>query len=240
MAEDGADLRRLTSELRESPGFKVHSEMNNNKRSLRILSRNKDELMQSLADLKKQGVSGASMSASESPSLSLAIEELTRRLENYLSSAYDLIDYTRRYCRKLYEKTDYAREIQSEIDKRFIFEQDYKIASGLRSISAHVDSLEPPTILKVDDRQQDAPYRIEVKQLLAWDEWNDNQRRILEGMNGDIDIQEFVERYSRKIEAFYAWLWKRQSEIHAEELRQAEEIRLRAKEAYDKLFPAGT
>lgn len=240
MAEDGAELRRLTSELRSSPGFKIHSEINNNRRSLRILSRNKEELMQSFAVVKKQAVSGTSMSAGESPSLAFATEETARRLENFLSSSYDLIDYTRRYCRKLYENTEYAREIQSEMDKRFIFEQDYKIANGLRSVSAHVDSLGRPMNPTLGDKQPETQYRIEVKQLLAWDEWNDNQRRILEAMKEDIDLEEFVERYSRKIEEFYTWLWKRQGEIHAEELRLAEEIRLRAKEAYDKLFPPGT
>jgi hypothetical protein len=60
---------------------------------------------------------------------------------------------------------------------------------------------------------------------------------MLEAMKDDVDVQEFAERYYRKVEVFYSWLWKRQSEIHAKELREAEELRLRAKEAYDKLFP---
>ncbi len=239
MAEDGAELKRLTSELRDSPGFKVHSEISNNKRSLRILSRDLDELTQSLAVLKKQAVAGPSGATNESPSLALALEELARRLESFLSSAYDLIDYTRRYCRKLYEKTDYAREIQSEIDRRFIFETDYKLAQGLRSVSAHVDSLQSSLSPLRSNEEREAPFRTQVKQLLTWDEWNDNQRRMLEAMKEDLDVQEFAERYFRKIESFYSWLWKRQSEIHSEDLRQAEELRLRAKEAYDRLFPPG-
>jgi len=239
MAEDGAELKRLTSELRNSPGFKVHSEISNNRRSLRILSRDKDELIQALAILKKQAVAGTPASSSESPSLALALEELARRLESFLSSAYDLIDYTRRFCRKQYEKTDYAREIQSEIDRRFIFEADYKLAQGLRSVSAHVESLQSSLSPLRTGEEREAPFRMQVKQLLTWDEWNDNQRRMLEAMKDDIDVQEFADRYFRKIESFYSWLWKRQSEIHSEDLRQAEEMRLRAKEAYDRLFPQG-
>jgi hypothetical protein len=239
MAADAEELRRLTGELKSSPGFKIHTEINNSRRSLRILSRNKDELIESIVFLKRQAVGGLPASPDESPSLALALEELARRLESYLSSAYDLIDYTRRYCRKLYEKTDYSREIQSEIDKRFIFEPDYKLAQGLRSVSCHVETLQSSLAPVESNEGRDAPYRVQVKQLLTWDEWNDNQRRMLEAMKDDLDLQEFVERYSKKIEGFYSWLWKRQGEIHSRELAEAEEMRLRAKEVYDRLFPSG-
>ncbi len=217
MAADAAEVRRLTDEFKGSLGFRVHGEMNNNRRSLRILSRNEDELIQAVAAVRRAA------GESESPSEALAREELARRLENFLSSAFDLIDHTRRYCRGQYEKTDYAREIQSEIDRRFIFERDFKLAQGLRSISAHVDSL--------------AKDRLQVKQLLAWDEWNDNQRAILGAMKVDIEVQEFSEAYLARIQDFYSWLWKRQSEIHSKDLAEAEQMRVRAKEAYDRMFP---
>ena len=215
MAVDAAELKRLTDEFKGSPGFRVHTEINNNRRSLRILSRNRDELLQALASARQAGASAEAQA--------LAREELARRLEGFLSPAFDLLDYTRRYCRKMYEGTEYAKEIQSEIDRRFIFERDFKIAQGLRSITAHVDSL--------------AQDKLPTKQLLAWDDWNDNQRAILESMKEDVDVQAFSEAYFRRMEEFYSWLWKRQSEIHAEDLARAEELRLRAKEAYDRLFP---
>ena len=237
MAADAAELRRLTDEFKDSPGFKVHNEINNNRRSLRILSRDKDELTQAVDVLMRQASAGSSTGSNESPASTLAAEEVARRLESFLSSAYDLIDYTRRHCRKLYEKTDHAREIQSEIDKRFIFEQDYKLAQGLRYVSAHVESL-ATSMGHSQSTGQNASYRIQVKQLLTWDEWNDNQRRILQAMKDDIDVQEFSERYFGKIEEFYSWLWKRQSEIHSREFSEAEAMRLRAKEAYDRLFPS--
>jgi hypothetical protein len=239
MATDATELRRLTQEFKNSPGFKVHTDINNAKRSLRIVSRNKDELLQSIATVKRQAVATPAMNLNDSPSLLLALEELARRLENFVSSVYDLVDYARRYSRRMYEKTEFAKEIQSEIDKRFIFEPDYKLAQGLRSASSHVDSLQPSLNPAPNgEKGQDAPYKVHVKQLLAWDEWNDNQRKMLESMKDDVDLQEFSERYFAGLEEFYAWLWKRQGEIHSEELRKAEELRLRAKDAYDKLFPA--
>jgi hypothetical protein len=237
MAADGSEVKRLMNELRNSPGFKVHSEINNNKRSLRILSRDKDELVEAIAVLKKQMLSGPQGSTNESPSLALALEELARRLESFLCSSADLIEYTRRYCRKLYENTEHAREIQSEIDRRFIFEADYKLAQGLRYMPAHIESLQASLPPIQTNEEREASYKLQVKQLLAWDEWNDNQRRMLEAMKDDIDVQDFAERYFRKTEAFYSWLWKLQGEIHADDLRQAEEMRLKAKEAYDRLFP---
>lgn len=216
MAQDAAELKRLTDEFKSSTGFRVHSEIGNNKRSLRIVSRNRDEVVQSAVASRRVG-------SAESPSDALVKEELARRLGSFVSSAYELIDYTRRYCRRQYEKTDYAREIQSEIDRRFIFERDFKLAQGFRSISAHVDSI--------------AEGELKVKRLREWDEWNDNQRAILEAMNEDIDVQAFCEAYFARLESFYSWLWKRQGEIHSKDLAEAEALRLRAKEAYDRVFP---
>ena len=231
MAVDAAELRRLTNEFKDSPGFKVHNEIGNNRRNLRILSKNKDEFVQSVGALMKQIPAGPSTSLERVPSQALAAEEMARRLESFLSSAYDIIDHTRRYCRRIYEKTEYAREIQSEIDRRFIFEQDFKLAQGLRYVSAHVEAL---TQSKVEGS---TACTMQVKQLLTWDEWNDNQRGILEAMKEDIDVQAFVERYFAKIEGFYSWLWKRQSEIHSKELAEAEALRLRGKGSLRQAVP---
>ena len=63
MAVDAAELRRLTDEFKNSPGFRVHSDINNDKRNLRIVSRNRDELVQSIASLQRQ------LAASPAPGL---------------------------------------------------------------------------------------------------------------------------------------------------------------------------
>jgi hypothetical protein len=44
-----------------------------------------------------------------------------------------------------------------------------------------------------------------------------------------IDIRQFVERYFSKIESFYEWLWRRQSEIHAKEIEATNQLILRAR-----------
>ncbi|MGD0636465.1 MAG: hypothetical protein ABSA72_00295 [Nitrososphaerales archaeon] len=237
MAVDAAEVKRLTDEFKSSAGFKVHSDINNDRRNLRIVSRNKDELVHSVAALNKLLAPGPAGGPNESPALALALEEVARRLESFVSSAYDLIDYTRRRCRKVYGQVDFGKEVQSEIDRRFIYEPDFKIAQGLRSVSAHVGTLQASLSLAPGkERAKDAPFKIQSKELLGWDEWNDNQRSLLASME-DVDIQELAGRYFKKIEEFYAWLWKRESEVHSAELAEAERLRLRAKEAYDKLFP---
>jgi len=238
MAVDAAEVKRLTDEFKNSTGFKVHSDISNERRNLRIVSRNKDDLVHSIESLNKQLAPNPTGGSNESPSLALALEEVARRLESFLSSAYDLVDYTRRHCRKTYGQVEFGKEVQSEIDRRFIYEPDFKLAQGLRSVSAHVGtlqaSLNPP---QGKERAKDTPFKVQSKELLVWDEWNDNQRRLLESMQDDVDVQELAGRYFRKMEEFYAWLWKRESEVHAGELAEAERLRLRAKEAYDKLFP---
>jgi hypothetical protein len=224
MAVDAAEVKRLTDEFKNSAGFKVHSDINNDRRNLRIVSRNKDDLVHSVAALNKQLAPNPAGGSNESPSLALALEEVARRLESFVSSAYDLIDYTRRHCRKVYGQVEFGKEIQSEIDRRFIYEPDFKLAQGLRSISAHVGTLQVSLNLAPGkERAKDAPFKVQTKELLGWDEWN--------------DIHELAGRYFRKMEEFYSWLWKRESEVHSAELAEAERLRLRAKEAYDKLFP---
>src|ERR1039458_10065686 len=204
MAVDAAEVKRLTDEFKNSAGFKVHSDINNERRNLRIVSRNKDDLVHSVAALNKQ------LAPNESPSLALALEEVARSLESFVSSAYALIDYTRRHCRKVYGQVEFGKEVQSEIDRRFIYEPDFKLAQGLRSVSAHVGTLQVSlNVATSKDRAKDTALKVQTKELLGWDEWNDNQRSLLESMKEDVDIQELAGRYFKKMEEFYAWLWKR-------------------------------
>ena len=238
MAVDAVEVKRLTDEFKNSAGFKVHSDINNERRNLRMVSRNRDELVHSIAALNKQLAPNPAGGPGESPSLTLALEEVARRLEAFVNSAYDLVDYTRRHCRKTYGQVEFGKEVQSEIDRRFIYEPDFKLAQGLRSISAHVGTLQASlNIPPGKERAKDAPFKVHTRELLGWDEWNDNQRSLLEAMQDDVDIQELAGRYFRRMEEFYTWLWKRESEVHSAELAEAERLRLRAKEAYDRLFP---
>jgi hypothetical protein len=230
-AADGDELKRRIQELKESPGYRIHAEINDAKISLRAVSKNKDELVKAIQVLRKQSVGIPSVDL-QSGTTEQALEDVARRMESFLWSAFGLLDYTRRHSQMRYGRNGLGREVQSEFDRKFVYATDYRLSQVLRNVSNHPEVLQPAARPK-----KDSPYAIPVKQLLAWDELRDDQKKLLESMPADLDIEGYVERYWKTLQEFYGWLWKKQSEAHADELKQADELRVSAKELYDRVFP---
>ncbi len=69
-----------------------------------------------------------------------------------------------------------------------------------------------------------------TKEEAAYDEeWSGNQKQALARIGDAIDILLFVERYFKKVEGFYMWLWSRQEEIHKKEIDDANQLREKAR-----------
>ncbi|MDG6925687.1 MAG: hypothetical protein JRN09_03950 [Nitrososphaerota archaeon] len=231
MAADGDELKRRIQELKDSPGYKIHAEMNDAKASLRAVSKNKEELASAIEALKRQFVGIPSVDL-QSGTAEHALEDVARRMESFLWSASGLLDYTRRHNQARYGRNELGREVQSEFDRKFVYAPDHRLSQVLRNVSNHVEVLQPAQRPKMD-----SPYAIPVGQLLAWDELRDDQKKLLESMPGEFDVEGFVERYYKTLEDFFGWLWKKQTEAHAAELGHADELRVSAKELYDRVFP---
>lgn len=227
------EFMALIKQIQESPGQQITNEIESIKASLRTVKMNYDELTVALKAFQSPEAIPALWALRNRPAMSRALEDLTRRLTNFLSSAFRLVDHMRRHRRSRYKGTEFAKEIQHEIYARFKDDNDHRIASGLRNIALHYSVI--PTAAEMTyspGNGESHGFKIQVKTLLGLKRWKAGDRLALKKLGPTIDIAEFANRYFKKIEAFYLWLWKRQAEIHAPELQTSNKLRERARERY--------
>ncbi len=166
--EKWEEFKKLIEEIEHSPGQKIIEEVDGLKRGLRMVKRNRDELIKALQLLKQLEVAPKLWSLSRRDSLHALMEEVGRLLHNFLSSAFSLVDYMRIHRKHLYLSSEFNQEIEAEIQKRFINDDDHLIAQGLRNYIMHISF--PPvgaTLHYVDgDKDFDSNFNISIESLL--------------------------------------------------------------------------
>lgn len=229
--EKWEEFQKLIKEIENSPGHKVIEEVDRLKRGLRMVKRNKDELIKVAQVLKQPKAASELWALSRRDALHALMEEVGRLLHNYLSSVFSLVDYMRNHRKHLYLNSEFDQEIEAEIQKRFINDDDHLIAQGLRNYIIHFGFPPVSAVFKYNAGVKDynSAFNIPIESLLKWDEWSGKQKQALARIGDAIDILLFVERYFKKVESFYMWLWSRQEEIHKKEIDDANQLRERAR-----------
>ena len=229
--EKWEEFQKLIKEIENSLGQKIIEEVDGLKRGLRMVKRNKDELIKVAQVLKQPKAIPKLWAVDQRNVLHTLMEEVGRLLHNFLSSAFSLVDYMRSHRKHLYLNSEFNQEIEAEIQKRFINDDDHLIAQGLRNYIIHVGL--PPVGATLHyvagDKDFNSAFNMSIESLLKWDEWSGNQKQALARIGDTIDIILFAERYFTKVESFYLWLWSRQEEIHKKEIDDANQLRERAR-----------
>ncbi len=229
--EKWEEFQKLIKEIENSPGQKIIEEVDRLKRGLRMVKRNKDELIKVAQILEEPKAVPKLWAIDRRDALHALMEEVGRLLHNFLSSVFSLVAYMRSHRKHLYLNSEFDQEIKAEIQKRFINDDDHLIAQGLRNYILHVGF--PPVGATLHyvagEKDFNSTFNMSIESLLRWDEWSGKQKQALTRMGNEIDILLFVERYFKKVESFHIWLWTRQEDIHKKEIDDANRIRERAR-----------
>lgn len=230
------EFRQLIEQIETSPGEIILNEISLIQYSLRLVARNRDELVRVLSALESPKAIPLIWDVKKRNELQAGMEEVARTLHNFLSSAFSLVDHARNHTRRLYQGTEFAKEIQAEIDSRFIKDPDHNIADDLRNYVLHVRFPPVTANLHVEGQnsEPESTFQLSVAEMLKWDGWNATSRKALSGMGEGLVLLPFVNRYFEKIESFYKWLWNRQSELHEKEIEATNKLRARAKAIDDE------
>ena len=86
------EFQKLIEEIKNSPGQNIIEEVDRLKRGLRMVKRNKDELVKVVQFLKQPKIALNLWSVSRRDELHVLMEEVGRLLHNYLSSVFSLVD----------------------------------------------------------------------------------------------------------------------------------------------------
>jgi hypothetical protein len=215
------ELSLLIEEIRSSKGQQVMDEVARLQASVRLVGRNKVELIRALEVLKQDDLILQLYAETNRPILTGVIEDVGRLLANFLASAFSLVDHARR--QRLSPDDDdpeFDEEIHEQIERRFSKDDAHNVANGLRNYLLHRGILPITADLKVirgAEIRSDG-FKLSTNELLKWDRWTTKERTILARMGKTIDVGELATRYFSKVERFYIWLWGRQFEIYATEI----------------------
>jgi hypothetical protein len=234
------ELSLLTEEIRSSKGQHVMDEVARLQASLRVVGRNKAELIRAL-DVLRQDDLILQLNAETNRSVLIGVvEDVGRLLANFLASASSLVDHTRRQPLSLDDNPEFDEEIREQVEQRLADDDDHAIADGLRNYSLHHGILPITAELKTIQQGieiKSSGFKLSTNELLKWNRWTTKERTILARMGKTIDIGELTVRYFSKIEKFYAWLWGRQFEVYSTEIMTTNALRARAQIINQQIGP---
>jgi len=125
------ELSLLIEEIRSSKGQQVMDEVARLQASVRLVGRNKVELIRALEVLKQDDLILQLHAETNRPILTGVIEDIGRLSANFLASAFSLVDHARRQRLSLDDNPEFDEEIEEQIERRFAKDDDHNIANGL-------------------------------------------------------------------------------------------------------------
>lgn len=152
------------------------------------------------------------------------LRELTRLLQNYLSSTYSLIEHNRRFCEDLNcseLNKSYSEKIRDlRRNDCVIFVRD------LRTFSQHIGlplligeiSLKK---LNMDSNTSEFKQRIllQKEELFKWKGWNEASNNYVKS-HEEIDLKLVLNEYQSLIKTFYEWFYKKVTELYSKDLTE--------------------
>jgi len=231
------ELMNLLNAIQDSPGQIILNEIADVQRSFRVVRRNYDELMEAISAFQNEKVISQLWRQESRDVRQEAMEVISTRLHNFLAAAFSLVDHARRHRRHLYSEGGFNEEIDAQLQSLILGRPEHGIAQGLRDYALHVG---PPIInFVLEGRGGEligSKFRLSKENLLKWDRWKAQARRSIEGRADDITVDEFIEAYFNQVSEFYGWLWRRQEEVHSEEIEAANMLRDETRALHEELY----
>ncbi len=166
--------------------------------------------------------------------------EVIRRLFNFLFSSKALVDYTRNSIKEWYKGTDFKKEYDEEISKRFTNNYLVGFIEDLRNYSAHYSlpvSRPRFTISGINTKDFHYQHSFVMSKtiLLRWKDWKKG-KKFLSNSPEEISIDEFTHDYFKLIDNFESWLYKRIFDLHKEDLEWLSVKNKQLNDLLDKIF----
>lgn len=161
------------------------------------------------------------------PQLDAFLRELSRLLQNYLSSIYSLVQHTMIICNDLNcpkLNADYASQLkvlQRNNCVRFV--RDLRTYSQHIRLPAIAARLSFRTIRETGTGEIKQQILLEKKELTKWTHWHNDSKEYINSHN-DIDLKVVLSEYQSLIKDFYQWFYKKVEELYPKELQEFYEL----------------
>ncbi|MEX1248176.1 MAG: hypothetical protein WEA61_06795 [Anaerolineales bacterium] len=149
--------------------------------------------------------------------------ELTRRLQNFLSSALSLRDVTQRVMKKWYSPTPFYKEYKTKEKEHFGENELHSFIQCLRNYMLHISRPSVFSNWQIEKNPGTIIHKfiIPKEDLLAVGYWNIRAQAYLETMT-EVDIDKVMKEYFGSIREFHTWLFDGLKTLHKADLEWLE------------------
>lgn len=156
------------------------------------------------------------------------LRELTRLLQNYLSSTYSLIEHNRQFCNDL-NCSELDRAYSEKIEA--LRSNDcVKFVRDLRTFSQHIGLpllSGQISIKKLSAESNSSEFKqrilLQKSELLKWKEWKKASENYINS-HEEIDLKLVLNEYQSLIKTFYEWFYKKVTELYSKQLLEYAKI----------------
>jgi hypothetical protein len=218
---------KAAEKLMSLDGWRIEEKIEILEVSIFIFSRNFEELMESI-ELFKDPSSLILHDVRNTKELRHFLKEVTRLLHNYLAAAMTLVDHTRILVRELYNEDKFAEfnaEYSYKIKEIFAENPLHQFVQDLRNYIIHKKLPMVGSTLNLNEIQ--ANLIVDLSELRKNFKWRKYAKEFLDSKGDDEKLEILISDYFNLVYEFHKWFYNRQLEIHAEEFREADELRER-------------
>lgn len=218
MIQSGVEYVEELEAMQKSPEWELHLRLQALNFSFRLLARNHEELSR-LCDLVAREDMFAKIWAVEAREvLEAFMEEATRLLHNFVSSAKSLVDHTRVHVRALYANTPFEAEYNSRVTG-LANTSEVRFVQDLRNYAQHYQlPLAAAEVKVIPDGPEERGFKLDLERLRAWKKWHRLSNEYLGQLGENVPLREIADSYIDAIRRFYEWLYAREEKIHQKDL----------------------
>jgi hypothetical protein len=222
------------SDIVSSPEWELRSRLQNLSASVALHEANLRELLSIVKSPEDPEELLSLWSQDNRDALSSTMDEVNRRVHNFISSAMSLKDHTSAHILDLYKDHYFQDEYQLEVAKRLAKNPVRNFVQCLRNYALHCRIPYVHASLRVRPGiESRSAFFIETFILEKWKRWNPAAKRYMASRpDGEVDIQEMAQSYTDVVRDFYTWLKARELEVNADQLAALESRLVEARRLY--------
>jgi len=203
----------LTKTIDESPGIAHMNRSHQRTFSINILQMNALELIQITQNVGDPD-EGLHLMMQDNREAGLQThKEVTRRVHNFVASAFTLVDHTRVFMKEHYEGTPLYDRYLAKVKETFASDPLSQFVQRLRNYMLHKGLPQSEMFLHVsqnpDDpasNTMDTGVKLPTKELLEYKEWGAHAKKFIESCGESVDIRSFPKAYTERVLQHHAWL----------------------------------
>ncbi len=218
------ELGRLREIHRASEGNKILIRRQSLAASYRVFLGNHRELRGFLDHISTPAVNAPMLSERHRYRLDYAFDEVARRLHNYVSAVFSLVEATRKFGRKHYSDTDFIKDFDERVQRDFGEAPLHRFLQDLRNYTLH--NRLPATkavsgFTRCEDGETDfySSFKLNVEKLRKWNGWKARAREYIKALGSEADLADIIDAYEPVVTGFHKWFSDRENEEHAEVIK---------------------